>query len=95
MIENVPQLVPVANEIRAAIKNTTRGKSQSGNPPLVTTSERKIESPSPPSDAGVFIIPPIVQASVSIISAGTIDFIPAVSAAHLLDVQKLSEHEIE
>ena len=81
MIANVPQLVPVANAIRAERTNTIAGTRESGNPPPTTTSERYEANPSPPSSGLDFMIVPIDHAITRMTRAGTIDLIPFIRAS--------------
>ena len=83
IIAKVPQLVPVAKAIRALRINTNIGRIESGKLPFTNTSLRYTESPSPPSDGLLLIIPPIVHANVRITRAGAMVFIPSKRAVEL------------
>ena len=81
MMAKVPQLVPVANAIRAERTNTIAGTRERGNPPPTTTSDRYDASPSPPSSGLDLMIVPIDHAMTRMTRAGTIDLIPFIKAS--------------
>ena len=81
IIPKVPQLVPVAKEISPETKNTMLASKNTGKSPFTTSPLKYTPRPSPPSLGADFIIVPMLHANIKIVRAGTIDFMPSLTAA--------------